>query len=69
MNKEDIKNVQKGDIVQLFGTKVKLIIMEDQTIGSPMVGYNSKNKPIKFALHNISKITRAKKIIYHIMEE
>ena len=61
--------IKSGDIIQLFGSRVKLKSDFDQDIDSKMVAYNAKNKPIKFVKEDISKIIRNKEEIYFVVEE
>lgn len=64
-----IPMINRGDIVTLFGSKVKLSIKEDQDTSKKMVGINAKDKPIRFTFQQISKIVRYNKSIYQLYEE
>lgn len=67
--KQTVHEILKGDIIQLFGTKVKLEIKEDQCTSKLMKGFNAKDKIIKFNFSDIVKIKREGKIIYQLIEE
>lgn len=55
--------IKKGDIVKIYGSKVKLKIEKEQT-GNYHVGINAKGKPIRFTDDQISKIVRDGKEVY-----
>lgn len=69
MKQTKVHTILRGDVIQLFGTKVKLIIMEEQDTSKIMKGYNAKNKIIKFNFSDIVKIKREEKTIYQLIEE
>ncbi len=64
-----MKELKRGDVVKLFGTKVKLLITEDQSTTEKMKGMNSKHKYIDFRFNDIVKIIRDNKTIYQLNEE
>lgn len=64
-----IDRLKKGDVIMLFGSKVKLDIREVQPTKKKMKGFNAKLKKIVFEFDEISKIIREDKIIYSRMEE
>lgn len=64
-----VNTILKGDTIQLFGTKVKLWILEDQCTSKIMKGQNTKHKMIKFTSDEIVKIKREGKTIYQLIEE
>lgn len=67
--KQTVYEILKGDVIQLFGTKVKLEIKEDQCTSKLMKGFNAKDKIIKFNFSDIVKIKREGKTIYQLIEE
>lgn len=66
--KVELENIIKGDVVKLFGSKVKLTIKEDQNVNGTMTGINAKEKPIKFTMKDVAKIIRDGKAIYQVYE-
>lgn len=64
-----MKELKRGDVVKLFGTKVKLLITEDQSTTEKMKGMNTKHKYIDFQFDDIVKVTRDNKTIYQLNEE
>ena len=63
-----LESILKGDVIKLFGSKVKLSIKEDQSTKRIMCGINAKNKPIKFTMENVAKVIRNGKEIYQVYE-
>lgn len=63
------KALFSGDVVKIFGYKAKLKIREDQNGDKPYIGYNAKDKPIRFKHEEISSITRSGKIVFQRYEE
>lgn len=63
-----MKMLCEGDIVMLFGSKVKLKIKKEQSTSNKMTGINAKDKDVNFVMSDISKIIREGKQIYHAFE-
>lgn len=66
---ENGKTVLKGDVVKLFGSKIKIYVVSDQNACKRMEGFSDKGKIYRFTYDQISQIVRNKKTIYQLMEE
>lgn len=64
-----VKELKKGDVVKVFGSKIKIYIKEDQNTDKRMMGFSDVGKTYQFTKDKISQITRDGKIFYKTMEE
>lgn len=66
----DLKELKAGDKVYLYGSKLKLSILSDQSTSGRMRGWTNTNvRVIRFRADRIQKVEREGKVIYYSHEE